>query len=266
MKLSRTPNVISVPIFKDNYVWLYPDGITDNSVIIVDPGDAQPVLDYCKKNHLTPSSILITHIHYDHVSGIPLLTQHNSIPVYGPATSIKHYYPQAHPIADQEQLRIGKHIFDILAIPGHTMDHIAYYCKNTKTLFCGDTLFSAGCGFLFEGSPEQMFQSLSKLAQLPDDTVCYCVHEYTLANLAFAKTVEPNNEAIDEKILYCQKQRKKNASTLPTTLAEEKAFNPFLRCHEPTVITAAENFAGKVLSNPAAVFAILRFWKNTFSS
>lgn len=242
---------------KDNYIWLLSDE-SQQQAWVVDPGDAKPVITELKKNGLTLAGILVTHHHLDHSGGIAELLQFaGKIPVYGannsPLSSITHR------LNDNDEIACGKYQFKIIAIPGHTLDHIAYYGENS--LFCGDTLFSGGCGRVFEGTYLQMFSSLKKLSALNDATNIYCGHEYTLANLYFAQHVEPNNKWIMEKIIWA----KESSCTLPSTLGEEKLINPFLRCEILEIIQAAEKFANQTLAQPVEVFTCLREWKNKFT-
>lgn len=210
-----------IPAFQDNYIWAIKH-LPSNQCILVDPGDATPAQHFLQENHLTLHSILITHHHQDHCGGVNQLVAAAPCPVYGPAT----IDCCDHPLQDQDQLFIetfGLNL-QVMATPGHTLDHIVYY--NDEILFCGDTLFSAGCGRLFEGTAQQMFTSLHQLAQLNDETLIYCAHEYTMNNLAFAQEIEPDNKAIVTR----RKDLKGRACTLPSTLKLEKQINPFLRC------------------------------------
>jgi len=227
---------------------------------IVDPGEATPVIKALTQYNLTLAGILITHHHADHCAGIAALLQHaGDIPVFGSYQSPNQYI--SHRLKEPDEIIYATFQLKAIEIPGHTLDHTAYY--GNSSLFCGDTLFSAGCGKVFEGTPEMMYNSLAKLQQLPDDTKIYCGHEYTRANLQFAKQVEPNNPDIANKINKIT-QLQTGECTLPSTLNEEKKINPFLRCHVPEVINAVEQHAGTKLNNPIEVFARLREWKNNF--
>ncbi len=250
-----------VPAFQDNYIWLA-GRAQHNQVAIVDPGDARPVLAALKRNRFEPCAVLITHHHADHTGGLPgLLSRYPDLPVYGPAA--ERIAQVTRPLEDGDQIEldcIGAR-FRILDVGGHTAGHIAYYGEGV--LFCGDTLFAAGCGRLFEGTPQQMHASLSRIAALPGDTQVYCAHEYTLANIGFAKWVEPDNSDLLRRDEIDSRRRQQSQPTVPSTLDMEKRTNPFLRFDEPTVIAAAEKFAGHRLSGGAEVFATIRRWKDT---
>lgn len=211
---------------KDNYIWSIVDETTSTTVI-VDPGDAKPVEHDLAINKQTLKAILITHHHWDHTNGAHALREAFNVPVYGPNNS--QIQAITHPVKADDVVVIPDFplAFRVFAIPGHTLDHLAYYTDGM--LFCGDTLFSAGCGRLFEGTAEQMFTSLQTLASLPPDTKVYCAHEYTLNNLRFAHAVEPDNQAVKDKIEQVKQLREQNLPSLPSTLGEELKMNPFLR-------------------------------------
>lgn len=255
------PAVLHVPAFDDNYIWLL-TGHAPDRVAVVDPGDAAPVLAHCERAGLTPAAILCTHHHGDHIGGVEDLLRRYPVPVFGPAR--ERIPGLTHPVADGERLALdglGLEL-EVIAVPGHTSGHVAYY--GDGKLFCGDTLFSAGCGRLFEGSAEQMHASLLRLAALPGDTEVYCAHEYTEANLRFALAVEPDNNDI---LRYRDEVRARRASgqpTLPSTLDRERHVNPFLRVSVPAVRLAAEKASGQALSSDTEVFAGLRRWKDRF--
>lgn len=258
----------AVPAFRDNYLWVAAVG---RRAAVVDPGDAAPVERFLDDHGLELAAILATHHHSDHVGGVAALAARWDCPVYGPADD---------GVAGlTERLREGDRItvpglalaLDVLDIPGHTAGHIAYVHAggdarpgHEPLVFCGDTLFACGCGRLFEGTPAQMSASLGKLARLPAATRMYCGHEYTLANIRFAEAVEPGNRAIAERKAREKAKRARGEPTLPSTIGEELATNPFLRCSEPVVRACAEKRAGRALANPVDVFATLREWKNTF--
>lgn len=252
--------IIPVPAFEDNYIWLICSG---RDAVAVDPGDAAPVLEYLARHSLRLAAILNTHHHRDHVAGnAGLLKRFGNMPVFGPrGESIAGVN---RPVAEGDTVAIAAPSlrFGVLDTPGHTAGHIAYY--GADMLFCGDTLFGCGCGRLFEGTPAQMTASLQKLAALPDDTRVYCAHEYTLANIRFALAVGPDNAALRQRETSARQARANGLPTLPSTLALEKRTNPFLRLDEPAVAEAASRFAGRRLDDPASVFAALREWKNRF--
>jgi hydroxyacylglutathione hydrolase len=238
--------IVPVGAFKDNYVWTLRSGA---QAVVVDPGDARPVLAYLAAERLELSAILATHHHADHVGGIAELVRGRAIPVYGPRG--EPIPTLTHPVGEGDTVTLPALgvAFSVLDIPGHTRAHIAYY--GAGALFCGDTLFACGCGRLFEGTAEQMYASLEKLRALPDDTRVYCGHEYTLAN-----------ESLKKRELESRRLRDAGRPTLPSTLGEEKATNPFLRCREPAVVASANKYLGARVSDPVRVFAAIRDWKN----
>jgi hydroxyacylglutathione hydrolase len=255
--------IIPIPAFADNYIWLLRKG---KQAVPVDPGDAAPVIAYLERENLDLAAILATHHHGDHVGGIRALLARASAPVYGPA---REPIPgRTHALAEGDAIVVPGIDLELTVfdIPGHTAGHIAYVAReeDPPLLFCGDTLFAAGCGRLFEGTPPQMVASLAKLAALPEATQVYCGHEYTLANLRFAAAVEPANARIGERRSREQAKRDRGLSTLPSNIAEERSTNPFLRTQEPEVRAAAERHAGRALHGSAAVFAEIRAWKNAF--
>jgi hydroxyacylglutathione hydrolase len=252
--------VVPLRAFKDNYVWTLRDA--RGAAAVVDPGEARPVLDYLAAENLRLVAILATHHHQDHVGGIEELLRTHPSPVYGPRG--EPITTLTHPVGGGDKVAIPELgvSFDVLDIPGHTRAHIAYYGANM--LFCGDTLFACGCGRVFEGTPQQLYASLEKLVALPDETLVYCGHEYTLANIGFAKAVEPGNTALAERERADAALRSEDRPTLPSTIGREKATNPFLRVTRPAVIESANKYLGRRMTEPAAVFAALRQWKNQF--
>lgn len=253
--------VTPVRAFSDNYLWLIHAPRDTNRVVVVDPGDAAPVRATLAEQNLSLAAILITHHHGDHVGGVAALLQNNSVPVFGPASERIPGDPKPlreGDVVDLPQLGLR---FDVLDVPGHTAGHIAYVGHGA--VFCGDTLFSAGCGRLFEGTPQQMSASLAKLAALPDDTQVYCAHEYTVSNLLFGLAVEPDNDELKAYLEECRARRAHDQATVPSNMRRERNVNPFLRCHQETVKQAAEARAGRAL-NRTEVFAVIREWKDGF--
>lgn len=253
--------VIPVCAFEDNYIWLI-RGQSKHRAAIVDPGDAQPVLDYLAQHQVTPVAILCTHHHWDHVNGIDELLSNYEMPVYGPAQEQIPRVTDKLQEGDQITLDGLGVTLNVLDVPGHTAGHIAYY--GASMLFCGDTLFSAGCGRLFEGTAAQMFASLNKFAELPATTQVFCGHEYTLSNLDFARQVEPDNAAIRQYQQAAARRRHEEQPTLPSTIDLERQTNPFLRTQAPTVRAAVENRAGRKIPSQEGIFAALRLWKDHF--
>jgi len=257
------PAIIPIPAFTDNYIWLVRDG---PHAAVVDPGDAAPVLAYLEREELALSAIVITHHHADHVGGNAALLARFPVPVFGPA---RESIPgRTHALAEGDEITVpGLGLaLRVLDIPGHTAGHIGYVggAAGAEVAFVGDTLFAGGCGRLFEGTPAQMAASLAKLAALPGTTRIYCAHEYTLANLRFALAVEPGNARLRERQRRDQDTRDRGLPTVPSTIAEERATNPFLRAAEPAVFAAAEARAGRRLADATDAFAVVREWKNGF--
>lgn len=252
--------VTAIPAFSDNYIWLI--GREDNPhVALVDPGDHTLVLAYLREHRLTPCAILITHHHADHIGGIAGLLAEYDIPVFGP----KHErIPRiSHPLEEGDTVTLDAidASFRVLDTPGHTAGHICYY--RAGSLFCGDTLFTCGCGRLFEGTAEQMQRSLAKIRALPDDTRVHCAHEYTLANIGFALIADPDNRALQARHVDDAATRQRGQATVPSLLGLEKQTNPFLRWDDKNLIAAAEKFMGKSLKSPAEIFGAIRYWKDT---
>lgn len=245
-----------IPAFKDNYIWLLTRG---QRAAVVDPGDAAPVQARLEAEGLTLESILITHHHADHQGGVAALVERWQPAVFAPAS--ESITGCNRPLRGGERIEVLDQAFEVLAVPGHTLGHLAYYAKGA--LFCGDTLFGAGCGRLFEGTPAQMSASLDALAALPDDTPVYCAHEYTEANLRFAVAVEPENRQLQARVAKVAALRAAGLPSVPSRLAEEKATNPFLRSGEPAVIAAARQH-GASESSRTAIFAAIRAWRNVF--
>jgi hydroxyacylglutathione hydrolase len=248
--------------FSDNYLWLIRAPADRHSAVVVDPGDAGPVEAALGKDRLALRAILVTHHHPDHVGGVQALAARHGATVFAPA---RERMPcEVRPLDDGDVVSLADLglEFRVMAVPGHTLGHLAY--QGHGVLFCGDTLFSAGCGRLFEGTPAQMLGSLDRIAALPDDTRIYCAHEYTLSNLRFAAAVEPANVDVLETLEAVRELRARDGITLPSTLGRERRINPFLRCREPAVRAAAEAHAGMPLPGPVDVFATVRAWKDGF--
>lgn len=256
-------DVHPIPAFNDNYIWALRNTRQPDMVAVVDPGDAAPVLAWLKKNNCSLAAILITHHHADHTGGVEALINHTTVPVYGPEHSP--FEGITHPLQDGAKLDLMQHTLQVKAVPAHTKDHISYFVDGDQPqLFCGDTLFLAGCGRLFEGSARQMLAAMHYFASLPDNTEVYCAHEYSLSNLAFAASVEPHNQRIAQVHEHCHRLRNEGLPTLPSSIAQEKQINPFMRTAETSVIQSAEHYSGNPLKTEVEVLATLREWKNRF--
>ncbi len=259
-------NVVALPAFTDNYIWLIHDG---QRAVVVDPGEAAPVVAALAREALGLAGILVTHHHGDHVGGVAELLAHfGPQPIWGPRHE-RIAFDAGAPVTCVGQGDVigllGAEV-QVIDTPGHTAGHVSYHLRvpgEHGALFCGDTLFSAGCGRLFEGTAAQMAESLARLSSLPGDTRVCCAHEYTLANLRFAAAVEPGNAAVLQHLDRCEALRTQGQPTLPSTLARELHINPFLRCREPAVQAAAAA-RGADATDPVAVLAALRSWKNEF--
>ena len=252
-------NLIPIPAFSDNYLWTLHNG---QQALVVDPGDAAPVVEYLQKNRLDLAAILITHHHADHIGGVASLKRLYDCPVYAPddpRIPIKDVI-----VADNEKIQVspGEETFRVMVVPGHTLSHVAYFTDGL--LFCGDTLFSIGCGRLFEGTPEQMWHSLQRLRDLPEDTQVCCAHEYTLSNIDFALAVLPGDPALLAYKRMVQDRLRAGQPSLPSRIGIERALNPFLNCHRSDIRQAAERHCGQPLDDEVAVFACLRQWKDHF--
>ena len=253
--------LIPLPAFTDNYIWMLHDG---RKALVVDPGDSQPVLDALQHEGVELHGILVTHHHDDHTGGVEALREATGARVFGPERE-----PMPEPIqrqADESCVRLLDLNFQVIAVPGHTAGHIAYYAEidnDAPVLFCGDTLFSGGCGRLFEGTADQMQASLHRLAALPGATRVCCAHEYTLSNLKFAREVEPDNLQLTAYQGQCLALRESGQPTLPSTIKVERQINPFLRSEQPTIVASANRFDATGTVQHGA-FATLRQWKNQY--
>lgn len=251
----------AIPAFNDNYIWLVHDG---RQAVVVDPGDAAPVIATLDALHLTLSAIVLTHHHGDHVGGVNTLLQHWQVPVLGPAHDNIACVTQ--PLSGGQVVQAGDLPLQLTVIdtPGHTAGHICLYAAAQGWLFCGDTLFSAGCGRLFEGTPAQMLSSLQQLMSLPPDTLVFCAHEYTLSNLRFALAADPDNPAVQQRYQEVQALREQGKSSIPVSLETERNTNPFLRFADPAIIRHLRGTGRLTKTGDVATFAALRQWKDTF--
>lgn len=251
-----------IPAFNDNYIWAL-RGHVPSEIVVVDPGDAEPVLSYLREQKLNLHAILITHHHWDHTGGVEKLVERFSVPVFGPANSP--FSGITDPLVDGSEIEVLDNRLQIKAVPGHTLDHIVYLQPDQRPqLFCGDTLFLAGCGRLFEGTPKQMLAAMDYFESLPDDTEVYCTHEYSIANLRFAQAADPKNPAVVKALERCTEKRQQSQPTLPSSISVEREINPYMRTRNSEIIASAERFAGRPLNNDVEVLAAIREWKNSF--
>jgi len=264
--VSKNLKFTPIPALRDNYIWLISNS-SSSSVYVVDPGEAQVVLDYLQENTLDLAGILVTHSHRDHIGGINDITLHHKVPVYGPSTE---RIPQVNiPVSEGSAVELWTGVsFRVMEVPGHMDEHIVYFFEgdaiNPPALCSGDTLFSSGCGRMFMGPAPTYKHSLDRLKQLPRETVVYCTHEYTEANLKFAAAIEPENKAIREKQLATTERIATSGCSLPTNIASERETNPFLRCDQQTVIDSVRRMSEQELENEVEIFAALRSLKDQF--
>jgi hydroxyacylglutathione hydrolase len=265
MPVSPSPPAVAplqispVPAFRDNYIWLIERG---SAAVVVDPGDAAPVEQALRARGLTLTDILVTHHHPDHVGGVAELAEAHGCRVLGPAA--EKIPALTVPLQPGGRVEVLGEAWAVIGVPGHTRGHIAFWSAGVETLLCGDTLFACGCGRLFEGTPAQMADSLGKLAALPGPTRVYCAHEYTLSNIRFAQAVEPGNAALEARRKAAEATRARNEPTVPSTIALERATNPFLRCDQPEVRAAAERRQAGAGASEVTVLAAIRGWKDVF--
>jgi hydroxyacylglutathione hydrolase len=250
-----------IPAFTDNYFWLLARA---GQAVVVDPGDAAPVERVLAQRGLRLAAILVTHHHFDHIGGLAALLSRHDVPVYGPAAEAARIAGLTHPLSEGDRVALAALgvAFEVWEVPGHTLGHIAYVTDGF--VLCGDTLFSAGCGRLFEGTADQLHRSLARLAALPAPTRVYCTHEYTLANLAFAAAIEPQRADLREELERVRALRARGQPSLPSTIGHERRINPFLRVADPALAVAVRRQAGADLPTEVEVFAALRRWKDGF--
>ncbi len=256
--------VEAIPALDTNYIWLLKPQAGSKAVYIFDPGVAEPVMERLERDDQVLAGIVITHHHWDHTDGLDELLRHWKVPVYGPSSNAQ----VTHPLAEGDRMRLDDIELEVMAVPGHTLDHLAYFYRpgaasgQAPRLFSGDALFAGGCGRLFEGTAAQQLESLHKLAALPEDTLIYCGHEYTLANLRFALKADPENEALFERRNQVEKDLETRGISLPSNMGEELRTNPFLRCQQPGIKARLEAQVGRNLDSETELFAALRSWKD----
>ena len=252
--------IFAIPAFTDNYIWALRK---EKQLVVVDPGDPNAVQDILLKENLDLIAILITHWHPDHTGGLLELSKEKEIPVYGPKGG--HIEGITNELGENDQITILGNTFKVFETPGHTLDHISYFSdQENPILFCGDTLFSGGCGRLFEGTPTQMYNSLSKFSSLPEETKVFCTHEYTLSNLNFAVEVEPTNKELLKYYEEVSNKRNNNEITLPSNIKLEKNINPFLRSSESSIKKSAEKYSSKSNLDNIETLSVIRSWKDNF--
>ena len=248
-----------IKALSDNYIWLV---TTNEGSIVIDPGESKQIIDLIKSNKIDLEGILITHHHYDHTNGIEEILKYKKVEVYGPKNNVNSVTKR---VKQNDVFNLIGLKFEVIETPGHTLDHIAFYCfeDGKSILFCGDTLFSGGCGRVFEGTYSQMYESLKKLSKLPEDTQIFCGHEYTSSNLQFACAVEPNNQFIKKYTEEIIEKTKNGVPSLPSSLKIEYMINPFIRCNEENLIDNINKKFGEVTSE-IEIFSTLRKWKDDF--
>jgi hydroxyacylglutathione hydrolase len=254
MSTASDLTITPLPAFADNYIWCLQRG---GEAVVVDPGDAAPVLAHLAAHALELAAILVTHHHADHQGGVAELLAQRAVPVYGPGN--ESITGCSNPLWGGEEITVLGLPFTVMAVPGHTRGHLAYHGEGA--LFCGDTLFGAGCGKLFEGTARQLFDALQHFAALPDDTLMYCAHEYTASNLRFSVLLEPDNPDVAARVAATAAARAQGVPTVPSTLRLERLTNPFLRVQQPVVVAAACAHGAKS-ADPLAVFTLLRQWRD----
>lgn len=248
-----------------NYIWMIQPDVHSPQVWVVDPGEAAPVLDAVAHLGLEPVALLITHHHRDHTGGIDALLALYPVPVWGPAS--ERIPAVTHPLKDGDNFMPGTLQARVIATPGHTLDHLSYLIQPHQGpgwLFCGDTLFSAGCGRLFEGTPEQALASIQRLTDLDDTTLVYCAHEYTRQNLLFARHVEPDNDLVGQRLENIDRQIRDQGASLPSTIGQERLINPFLRLSSAPLVASLEGYFEQKTTSDLEVFTLLRRWKDHF--
>ncbi len=258
------PEIVPIPIYEDNYVWLI---VYQGSAWVIDPGEHTAVIAALEQRRLSLKGILVTHHHWDHINGIKPLQLHfasKALPVYGPSHSL--HKVVNHPVGEGDQIALANLTLKVLATPGHTADHLSYWLEEENILFCGDTLFNCGCGRLFDGTIEQLFHAHQRLKAFPAETAVYCSHEYTLANIRFARAVDPSNRDLIQWEKHCQNELRKKIPSIPFSLGEQMKLNPFLRTDQAAIQHSLQKKFGELsqTSSELEYFSCLRQWKDHF--